>query len=283
MNTENLIDHVTSRDGTRIGYRRLGSGPGVILVHGGMQSSHNFSRLAAALSDAFTVYVPDRRGRGLSGPHGDGYCLARECEDIQALVEKSGAQNLFGLSSGAIVALQTALALPDAIRRLAVYEPPLAVGAFSPIAWVPRFDREVAQGDLASAMITVIKGTGDTSLLTALPRFVLRPLLARSIEGQARRPRNGEVPLKTLIPTMHFDPQLVAETAGSPARYAALRAEVLLLGGDRSRDYLKAALDALERLLPQARRVEFSGIGHLAADDHGRPEQVAQELRCFFA
>src|SRR4051812_9579801 len=110
---------VTSADGTTIGYRQLGSGPGLILLHGGMMASQNFTRLAGALADTFRVYVPDRRGRGLSGPHGDDYGLARECEDIQALVEQTGAQNIFGLSSGAIVALQSALVL-DSLRKVAL-------------------------------------------------------------------------------------------------------------------------------------------------------------------
>jgi hypothetical protein len=30
-------------------------------------------KLGVALSNAFTVYIPDRRGRGLSGPFGDNY------------------------------------------------------------------------------------------------------------------------------------------------------------------------------------------------------------------
>jgi len=68
-------DSVTS-DGTTIGYRQIGSGPGLILLHGGMQASQHYMRLATALSDAFTVYVPDRRGRGLSGPYGDQYAIA---------------------------------------------------------------------------------------------------------------------------------------------------------------------------------------------------------------
>jgi hypothetical protein len=40
---------VTSADGTMIGYRRTGDGPGVLLVHGGGQSSQNLMTLAAAL------------------------------------------------------------------------------------------------------------------------------------------------------------------------------------------------------------------------------------------
>jgi pimeloyl-ACP methyl ester carboxylesterase len=55
----------TSSDGTIIGYRQLGHGPALILVHGGMKSSQDFMQIAAALSDAFTVYLPDRRNARL--------------------------------------------------------------------------------------------------------------------------------------------------------------------------------------------------------------------------
>jgi hypothetical protein len=40
-------------------------------MHTGMQAAQNFMLLAKALSDEFTVYLPDRRGRGLSGPPGE--------------------------------------------------------------------------------------------------------------------------------------------------------------------------------------------------------------------
>jgi len=62
--------HVEAADGTRIGYRRLGVGPGVIVLHGGMNSSQHMLKLGRGLADAFTVYLPDRRGRGMSGSFG---------------------------------------------------------------------------------------------------------------------------------------------------------------------------------------------------------------------
>jgi pimeloyl-ACP methyl ester carboxylesterase len=272
---------VASEDGTTIGYRQLGHGPGVVLVHGGMQAAQNFMKLAAALSDAFTVYVPNRRGRGSSGPHGDDYSLAKECEDLHAVVSGTGARNVFGLSSGAIVVLQAALTLPS-IQRIAIYEPPLSVGGSTPTAWVPRLDREIDQGKLASAMVTVIKGTQDSTRVGALPRFILVPLMKLAISAEARSAKDDDVPLKALIPTMRFDPRLVAETADTLEKFKALRAEVLLLGGSRSAAYLRTALDALRAVLPHAERVEFPGLDHLAADNHGKPERVAQELRRFF-
>src|ERR1700678_3132907 len=88
---------VNSADGTMIGYRQIGRGPAVILVHGGMQGSQDFMKLATELSGQFTAYVPDRRGRGMSGPFGSDYSVIKECEDVAALVEKTGAENIFGL------------------------------------------------------------------------------------------------------------------------------------------------------------------------------------------
>ena len=63
---ELVLGAVRSRDGTTIGYRRLGMGPGLILLHGSMSSGGHHVELARLLADTFTVFVPDRRGRGLS-------------------------------------------------------------------------------------------------------------------------------------------------------------------------------------------------------------------------
>jgi len=76
---------VVSQDGTTIGYRQYGHGPGLVLEQGGMGSAHNFHQLAGALADTFTIYVPDRRGRGLSGPFGKEYSINKDVEDIEAL------------------------------------------------------------------------------------------------------------------------------------------------------------------------------------------------------
>src|SRR5437588_11902713 len=81
-----ITDFVTSQDGTTIGYRQLGHGPGVVLVQGAMGSAQNFMQLTRALADAFTVYVPDRRGRGISGPYGEDYSIQKEVEDLDALL-----------------------------------------------------------------------------------------------------------------------------------------------------------------------------------------------------
>ncbi|HEX4212224.1 MAG TPA: alpha/beta hydrolase [Candidatus Dormibacteraeota bacterium] len=272
---------VRSTDGTVIGYRRSGQGPGVILLHGGMKASQHFSGLAAALADRFTAIVPDRRGRGLSGPHGENFSVMREVEDVQALVAATGASRIFGLSSGGLVALRSALETPE-LERVALYEPPLSVRGSVPTGWVPRYDREIAAGRPAAALATALKGTGVEPVLGRLPRFLLVPMFALGARVE-REPAEGEVPISALIPTQHFDMRIVEEMADTAGRYAALRTPVLLLGGGRSPASLGVALQTLEETLPNARRVTLPGLGHTGPEDEGDPLAVAAELRDFLA
>jgi pimeloyl-ACP methyl ester carboxylesterase len=245
-----------------------------------MQGSQNLMGLAAALADAFTVYVPDRRGRGLSGPHGN-YSLAKEGEDMQALVRQTGARSVFGLSSGAIVTLRTALIEPS-LERIALYEPPLPVDpTHSPTGWVERYERELAAGKPGSALVSIARGTGDSSPLTVLPRFVIAPLMNFAIKAQARDVKGDDVSVRDLVFTMRYDAQAVSESAVMIGRAGEVSARVLLLGGSKSQGYLKVALGALSTALPDAERVEFAGLGHLAAED--RPLVVAGALRRFLS
>ncbi|MEU6641673.1 alpha/beta hydrolase [Saccharomonospora sp. NPDC046836] len=272
---------VTSLDGTVIGYRRFGSGPAVVLMHGSMMACHNFMRLGAALSGDFTVYLPDRRGRGMSGPCGPDFTLQRAAEDVGALMEQTGARNVFGLSAGAVPVLQWALTCPQGYK-IAVYEPPLPVNGFSPVAWLPRYEREMAQGRPAAALVTVAKGTKDSRLIEALPRAVLVPLMGAGLRAQARQ-ADGDVTLNDLIPTMSQDARLVLNATGLITASTAIQAEVLLLGGSKSARCFKDALDALHATVPHARRVELRRLGHLAADNGGHPGRVAHALADFFA
>src|SRR5438105_11796375 len=117
---------VVSKDGTIIGYRQVGNGPAVILLHGAMESAQSHMQVAEALADRFTVYLPDRRGRGLSGPYGKDYSIQIEVVDMDALLTKTDAHYVFGVSAGGLICLQAALHLP-AIHKAALYEPALLV------------------------------------------------------------------------------------------------------------------------------------------------------------
>jgi pimeloyl-ACP methyl ester carboxylesterase len=276
---------VTSKDGVTIGYRQLGRGPGVVLLHGAMSSGHNHMQLAEALADAFTVYVPDRRGRGLSGPYSENYSIQKDVEDLDAVLTKTGAHHVFGVSSGGIICLQAALTLP-AIHKAAIFEPPLSLTRSAASAVLTRFDREMAQGKVAAALVTGMKGAQmGPPIFNVLPRWLLELLTNLAMKSEAKKGSDSYVPMRELAPTLHYDFQLVVEMSGKLESFRAIRAEVLLLGGSKSPAFLKVALDDLEKVLPHVIRVELPGLDHAAAwntDRGGQPEPVAQELRRFF-
>jgi pimeloyl-ACP methyl ester carboxylesterase len=275
---------VRSADGTAIGYQRAGTGPAVVLLHGAGQSSADLMRLADALSGAFTIYVPDRRGRGRSGPCGDYHGLSTEIEDLSAVLDACGASRVFGLSSGAVIAIEAALVRPD-ITKLALYEPPLTFGGVVHGDWAPDYERQLTAGKPGAALVTVLKATADqTSPIRWIPRRPLGAALDFAIKRTADRPaRDGTMSPRELIPTVRYDAQTVNGAAGPLERFGTLSCKVLLLGGSRSARNLTASLDGLSRILPDSARVVLHGAGHTAPDNRHQPGRVAAELHRFFS
>ncbi|MCI0708986.1 MAG: alpha/beta hydrolase [Chloroflexi bacterium] len=277
---------VTSKDGTTIGFRQFGQGPGLILLHGMMSSGQNHTQLASALADTFTVYAPDRRGRGLSGPYSTDYSIQKEVEDLDALLTETGAHYIFGVSAGGVVSLKAALTLP-AIHKLAVFEPPLFMDSAVPAALLARFDREMAQGKQAAALVTAMKGSQlGPPIFNLMPRRLLEFLTGKFMASEEKKATGDYLPMRTLAPTLHYDFEIVVEMSGKLESFEAIHNQVLLLGGSKSPAYMKAALNALETILPQAERIELPGVGHDASwnsDIGGKPEPVARELHRFFA
>jgi len=104
---------VTSKDGTRIGYSVVGSGPALVLVDGALcwRASGPAGPLAEQLKDRFTVYTYDRRGRGESGDTKP-YAIEREVEDLDAIIEAAGGKAaVYAISSGVLLAIAAATTL----------------------------------------------------------------------------------------------------------------------------------------------------------------------------
>jgi pimeloyl-ACP methyl ester carboxylesterase len=282
---EPILGFVTSADGTTVGHRRFGSGPGLVLLHGSMSSGAHHTELAQSLADAFTVYVPDRRGRGLSGPYAERDPLAEELEDLSALLTATDATHLWGLSSGAVIALHAARTMP-AIAKVALFEPPLVPDRAPAAALLAEYDMEMASGRVGDAMVTAMRGAEmGPGWMRALPKPLLARLVAMGMNKEATKPAGPYPTMRELAPTLHADFAIVAASSGPLDDFRSIRADVLLMGGSKSQGFLKRALNDLSQTLPAARRIELEGLDHGASwnsDVRGHPEPVAQALRRFF-
>ncbi|GGU36466.1 alpha/beta fold hydrolase [Lentzea flava] len=266
---------ITSTDGTAIAHRTTGSGPGLLVVPGAMETAEDFQRFADALSDEYTVHVLDRRGRGESGPHRAGHGLRTEVEDVRAVLDATGAERVFGVSSGAVIALQAALQLPG-ITHVAAYEPPFDVVKRKG-GVLTRFEEEVRAGKDLEAVVTITKGLGIGPRwmrlgLRLTPRALLVAML-RKIQAD-----EGE-DLFEGLPTVSHDLRIVEEGGANLARFAALRPHVLLIGGTDSPRDLTSGLHALADVLPRAEKILVENAHHLTPSDE--PRLVVPALRGF--
>ena len=153
-------DTVKSTDGTIISYQIIGNGSGLILIPGILSLASDYNKISDALGKSYTVYSIDRRGHGLSSPQGEDYSIKKECEDIQALINKTKATYIFGHSFGGLVALEVSRNNPQ-IKKVAIYEAAVCIDSSISLAWIPAYQKSLSQGKYLEAfsIFSIITGS----------------------------------------------------------------------------------------------------------------------------
>jgi pimeloyl-ACP methyl ester carboxylesterase len=264
------MNRVASKDGTSIAHERMGSGPAVILVGGGLDDGSENAPLAPELAEHFTVYNYARRGRGDSADTLP-YTVEREIEDIDALIaEAGGSAHLYGVSSGGALALEAAAA-GLAIGKLAVYEVPYNMADDWPQRWrdyVERLGSVLAEGRRGDALELFMRLAGsskdDIAGARSSPFWAGGETLAHTLAYDAACMGNGQPPVARLATITQ--PTLVA--TGVDARLPGAAEWVLALD---------PAADAIVASIPDAERLTLEGQSHVAD-----PKAVAPVLERFF-
>ena len=163
------METVTSADGTRIAFWREGSGPPLLLVHGGICDHFAWYFVVPLLAQRFTVYTFDRRGRGASGDTPP-YAPERERQDIAGMLRAIGEPaHLLGHSAGGILALQAAGRAHD-LLSLILYEPAFVVDGARErpgLESLEKMRRLLAAGDRDEVVRTAMResvGAPDTEI-----------------------------------------------------------------------------------------------------------------------
>jgi pimeloyl-ACP methyl ester carboxylesterase len=102
-------------DGARIWYSSYGSGPAVIMLHGGMGHSGNWGYQVPALCDAgYRALLIDSRGHGRSTRDARPYTYELMASDVLAVMDTVHLDQaaLAGWSDGACIALTMAMTVP---------------------------------------------------------------------------------------------------------------------------------------------------------------------------
>jgi len=243
-----------SKDGTRIGYTCVGTGPALVLVDGALcyRAFGPSGPLAAALADRFTVFTYDRRGRGESG-NTLPFAVQREIEDLETVIrEAGGSAFVFGVSSGGALALEAANQ-GLAIKKLAVYEIPFIVDSTQPPIpedFLDRLHTALTAGRPGDAVMHFMKLVGAPAVMVAIMR--LFPVWKK---------------LKAVAHTLPYDITLVKDhERGEPLRageWANVAAPTLVMDGGKSPAWMRNAMRSLADVLPKASYRTLEGQTHM--------------------
>ena len=261
---------VTSKDGTTIAYDQTGDGPPLVLVDGAL-NSRGFGLngpLAAVLADRFTVVTYDRRGRGDSGDTLP-YAAQREIEDLEAVIDASGGPAyVYGISSGAALALEAACAAPAKVAMLALYEPVFVVDNTRPP--VPAD----AVGQVTDLLAHDRRGAAVKLFLredAQVPAMVVAVMPLMPAWGK----------LKAAAHTLPYDLTIMdGRQQGRPlpvGQWASLTAPTLVMAGGKSPAWLQNAALAVAQALPGATHQTLPGQTHIV-----KPGPLAPVLAEFF-
>ncbi|AOS63865.1 alpha/beta fold hydrolase [Actinoalloteichus hymeniacidonis] len=257
------MNTVTSHDGTSIAVDRSGQGPAVILVGGAFNTRSSAAPLAELLAPRFTVFTYDRRGRGDSGDTAP-YAVAREIEDLDAVIQLAGGSALvYGHSSGAALALDAAAA-GSSISRLALYEPPFVVTdgpREGSTEYTTRLGELVSAGHRAEAVALFLSSTGLSA--EAITRMRATPVWTD---------------LEELAHTLLYDNAVMGDGSLPTDRAAAVAVSTLVLAGGASPAWARESAQALAEAVPSARQRTLENQTHDA-----EPAALATVLTEFFA
>ena len=257
---------VTSADGTEIGLLTGGTGPALLLVHGGMGRLERWAPLWELLTGHWQVTAMDRRGRGSSGDTGP-YRLGKEYDDVAAvatsLADSSGRPaDVFAHSYGALCTLGAA-ARGAPFRRIALYEPPGPQTV--PREWRERASALVAEGRPGRAMV---------SFLTEVIGLTMAQV------SELRDTPGAQDVLPIVSATLPREAAALA-SADPLALAGEVTAPVLLLLGETSPAWAADLTHALSAALPQATVAVLPGYGHEAID--AAPGLIYRQLAQFLA
>src|SRR5262245_38197849 len=260
---------VAGSDGAPVAVTDQGQGRAILLLHAGSTNRSSWEGVAAALAGRFRVlrfdrwtYRTDKPPRAAAGAA----TMAAEVADVLAVAAAvEGPLLLVGHSSGAVVALQSALAAPSRFAGLLLYEPPLAV-------------TEPLGGDaLRRARAALDAGDPDRAIAVHLREIVQMPRLA--VAAMRLVP-----PVRTVLrgdaAAQIADDEAIESLGVGLSRYARLDLPVLLLGGARSPAHLRERLDVLAAVLPH-----LEGVVILPRQGHQAnlraPAAVAEVIASF--
>jgi pimeloyl-ACP methyl ester carboxylesterase len=240
-----------------------GAGPTLVVIHPGGQTAESWRYVAQELAVDFQVVCLRRRiyVTGVATPRD--HSMTIEVADATAIATLFAEPILLvGHSSGAVVALETALANPGRFAGVVAYEPPMPTTSLVGGPALTRARQALDDGDLVEAM------------RVHLVEIVQMP--AQAVDGMLSDPK-GATALTEYAAAQIADTEAIDSLGIGIDRYRPLPIPVTLIEGELSPTHLRTRVADLAATLPNARVMTLPDQGHTAHLD--APDVLAEAIR----
>jgi esterase len=257
-------------------YRKYGSGPPLIILHGLYGSSDNWVTIAKNLSDIFTIYLPDQRNHGQS-PHSDIHDYDSMRDDLFELVTDLKLKRflLAGHSMGGKTAISFALKWPEMISGLLIAD-------ISPFSNENTIDSAHNQHfTILNTMLSVdlskisSRNDVDSALSKKIPSEKVRGFILKNLQRSNSNNFTWKINVTSLLNNLDKIMKGIDRISGVNQYITGF--PVIFLKGEDS-DYLPLTdFKDIQQVFPAAEFTEVTNAGHWIHSD--RPDEVVRNLK----
>ena len=246
-------------DGIELHYVERGTGPPLVLLHGGTGDYRSWRPHAELFATRYRTIAYSRRH---SFPNRNDepvvdYSAVDDADDLLRLLDSLaiGAAHVVGASYGALVALTLAARAAERVRTLVLFEPPLhpwLAGTSRGRIACRRFHRQI----WASAAAQFRARRDSAAMATLIDGFAGIPAFAAMTQARVQRVLDNATAMKALTLSTNPFPELPRDAVRS------LGCPVLIAWGEHATAIHRLAIDELRSELPFSANLVIAGADH---------------------
>lgn len=258
-------------------YRKYGSGPALMILHGLYGSSDNWISIAGKIDDRFTVIIPDLRNHGAS-PHSSIHDYDAMSLDIKELADELNLDHFFlaGHSMGGKAAMKFAMRWPEKLLGLLVAD-------ISPVNSSERFKKDLEKHrEIMQAMISAdISSASSRKEAEALFSSLQSEKLTGFILKNLRRKTDGGFTWKINLGTLaaSIENIMASVEPGKNEDRSISGFPVFFLKAGKSDYITDDDIGPILKIFPGAEIITIPEAGHWIHSDN--PEAVVSALLRF--
>ena len=267
--------HVLSKDGTRIGYLSVGEGPSVLVIPGVLSVAADYAAFARALSEHFSVHTSSAGDEARAARKVMITASSKSVRTCSRCRPRRARPFLLGTATVDWLSLEVARN-NKAFKRIAVYEPGVSIDGSMPTAWMPGYEKMLAEKRNLDALVEFTLADAPRGIQKT-PRWLMKLILLVLISC-SRQYRQ----MLDLLNQHLRECREIARLDSSCEHYREIAGGVLLMyGGKSDSKAVTLAVERLAAILPRSETREFPRLDHFGIE-RTAPREVAKAVTDYF-